>query len=204
MLSAVSDDYFGTSSAPPGALSGYPPPQSGVAGAYQSPMMTPPGWAPPASAAQPAAAAVTVSQAGLAAIGAAVAGLLTCLGAWGPWVRITGPEGFSVGFGGMHGGLDGKWALAAGALALVLGVALYTMPSGHPLRTGTAGAVVVVGLIGLIVVVHQYVVISDHVSEINGALASLLGVHASSGWGLWLAGFGCTCAGAAGVLSLVL
>jgi hypothetical protein len=186
MLSRVTDDYFGAPSTPPRPSSGMPL-SRGVPGGYAS---------------QPAPPGVTFSQTALAAIGVAVAGLLTSLGAWGPWLRITG-FGASINYGGLHSELDGKWVLGVGLVTLVLGGLLYAMPSGHGLRTAASIATIVVGVIGLVIVVHQYIELSDKVSDINGALGAYLSVHVSSGWGLWLAGFGCAGAGATGFLSLV-
>jgi hypothetical protein len=163
------------------------PPSQGFSGGY-----TP----------HPAPAGVTVSQSGLAAIGVAVAGLLMCLGAWGPWLRATG-FGANLDYGGLHSDLDGKWVMALGLVALVLGGLLYALPSGEGLRTAASIAVLIVGIIGLVVVVHQYVELSDKLSDVNGALGGLLRIHVESGWGLWLAGFGCAGAGATGFLSLV-
>jgi hypothetical protein len=179
----VGDDYFGGPAAPG---SGQAPAQG-----FSS------GYAP-----TPAPVGVTMSQAGLAAVGVGVAGLLMCLGAWGPWLRATG-FGANLDYGGMHAGLDGKWVMALGLATIVLGVLLYATPSGHGLRSITAIATVVIAVVGLVVVVHQYVELSDKLSDINGALGAFLKIHVESGWGLWLAGFGCAGAGATGVLSLV-
>jgi hypothetical protein len=202
MLSAVTDDYFGTSATPPAGG----PPSQGVPGAYPAPTGAPAGWAPPASPYQSQSAhGVTLSQSTMAAIGVAVAGLLTCVGAWGPWVRVSAAsEGFALDFGGLHSGLDGKWVLALGVIAAALGVALLTMPSGNELRTGSSIVLIIAGIVGVVLVGHEYVTISDHVSEINGAVPSYLGLHAGSGWGLWLAGFGSAGVTAGGVAALLL
>jgi hypothetical protein len=182
----VSDDFFGTPSAPP----------------HSPPIMTPPGWSPPAGAVPPQQS-VTFAQSSLAAIAVAVAGLITCLGAWGPWLHASG-GGLGFDYGGLHSELNGKWVLGVGLIGLVLGVVLYTLPSGHDLRRAVSIAVIVLGVIGLIVVVRQYVKLSDAVSEINGPLGAFLGIHVQSGWGLWLAGFGCAGLGVTGFFSLVL
>jgi hypothetical protein len=187
MLSGVGDDYFGAPLTPPaGQPTGMPFSQG----------------FPAASTPQPPSAGVSVSQSGLAAIGVAVAGLLMCLGAWGPWLRATG-FGASLDYGGLHSDLDGKWIMALGLGTLVLGGLLYAMPSGHDLRSVAAVLAIIVGIVGLVIVVRQYVELSDKLSDINGVLGAYLRIHVESGWGLWLAGFGGAGAGATGFVSLV-
>jgi hypothetical protein len=159
------------------------------------------------SRATSAAPSVTVSGRTLAAGGGVVAALFMCVGAAAPWLQIS-VFGVSVTRGGLHSPLDGKWLLLLGLVGLAAAAALAVASSGTQLRQLAAAGLLLVAVVGLVFVVHQYVVISDKAGEFNTFLSDIGGgavdVHMSSGWGLWLAGFGCAGAAAAAVLSFVL
>jgi hypothetical protein len=151
---------------------------------------------------------------------AAVGSALMLVGAWGTWVKI-GIFNISESVGGLHGGVDGRYVLALGLAALLTaGSAITTGQTNLQVRQICAGVLIVLGVIGLIIVVHSWVTISDQVERVNaftqsftdqygqlgdGAatrnplLASFDGIHVSRGWGLWLSGIASSITGLAGV-----
>jgi hypothetical protein len=192
MIFAVTDDYFGTGG---GSLPPTIPPQG-----WQAPVGT--------TVRPPATASVTVSAPTLAGIGGVVAALMMCLGAWAPWLHV-GSLGIGLDFSGLHSHLDGRYIMILGFVALMLSAGLLVLPRDHAIRTAAVAVLTLIGVVGLVLVVHEYVVLSDRASDINQAIGlsgvgNLLDIHVQSGWGLWLAGLGCAGASAAGVAAYLL
>lgn len=194
----MGDDFFFAPPPPPGH-----PPQG------------PPGYgAPPPP--NPAAAALPRGTATTVAAVAALSSVLMLIGAFGPWVTIHA-FGVSQTGGGMRSGLDGRYILALGIAAmLAAGTAVTAGQDSKQVRQVCAGALVVLGITGLIVVIHEWGSITTHVRQLNGfinsfgsALASNtpggsdpfgagFSLHVSRDWGLWLSGFASVVAGLAG------
>jgi hypothetical protein len=155
------------------------------------------GWRPPVTpnAVTAQASTLTVSTRVLVGIGACVAGALACLGAWAPWFSLS-IEGVTASFGGLHSHLDGDYLLVLGVIAMACGVALAALPAHSPSRPPVAMVLALVGIIGLIIAVRQYVHLSNTASQISNLSGMIpgnaLGLHAAAGWGLWLDGFACT------------
>lgn len=168
--------------------------------------------------------AIPMSSASVVSGVALVGSLLMLVGSWGPWVKIGLPFfGYSRAGGGLTSGLDGRYVLGLGIAALLTaGTALTTGQSSVQIRQICAGALIGLGMVGLILVVHEWVTISDHVRTLNSFIDQFrtqlsqysqsvggststdpfLGVgdtlKVSRGWGLWLSGIASSVTGLAG------
>jgi hypothetical protein len=137
----------------------------------------------------------------MAAWGGVFSSLLMCLGAWSSWLRVHGP-GATLNYGGLHAHLSGKWVLLLGLVVLACSVALLAMQQGNA-RTYVAAGLAAAGLLSLVITIHQYVVLSDRADAIN-RVGSFVGLHVSSGWGLWQSSIGSAGAVAAGAVFYLL
>lgn len=167
--------------------------------------------------------AIPMSSANVVAGVAAAGSLLMLVGAWGPWVKLGFPFiSYSHTVGGLTSGLDGRYMLGIAVAALLTaGTALTTGQSSLQIRQICAGALVGLGAIGLILVVHEWLTISDHVRTLNSFMAEFrtqlsqysqaVGgstsdpflsagdvMKVSRSWGLWLAGIASSITGLAG------
>jgi hypothetical protein len=165
---------------------------------FAAPVAPPTDWRPvqPVVDAARPATTFSVSSGTLVGLGAALAGVLACIGAWGPWFSVSF-FGVSANVGGLNSELEGRYALVLGLLGVVLGLVLGAAPPGTAGRGGVLGGLALVGVIGLIVVVHQDIHLSHITSAISqspnaSAFEASAGVHIGSGWGLWLDGFSFT------------
>jgi hypothetical protein len=191
MLARVGDDYFfagpaGQPTTPPSTLAHQPP------------------------------SAAPVSSANLI-VGAALLGsLLMLVGSWGPWLKLS-VFGFSDTAGGLHSEMDGRYVLALGIAGLLTaGTALTSGQSSHQIRQICAGVLTTLGVVALIIVIHEWVTISDHIRQFNAFAKPVLsqisstspsadpylsafdGIHVARGWGLWLSGIASSVTGLAG------
>jgi hypothetical protein len=87
---------------------------------------------------------------------------------------------------------------------VVLGVLLAAMPLAREARAAGCAAAVVIGVVGLVVVIHQHNELSSRLRLANDLLGAYLQIHIGAGWGLWLAGLGCVGAAAAGGLAFLM
>lgn len=223
MLCAVGDDFF------------YAPPGQGSAGQPQQPAPhapVDPGPAPGmpgysgyqheqvwAQVRADAPPSLPLSSANVVAGVAVLGGLLMVVGSWGPWIKV-GVFGFSETVGGLHDGLNGRYVLAlAIAVLLTGGTAMTAGQESLQVRQVCAGVLVALGVVGLGIVIHDWVTVSDQVARVNsytdafrnqatsefGAssqaqtlLNSFDGFHVSRAWGLMVSGVASAIAGLAG------
>jgi hypothetical protein len=162
--------------------------------------------------------AVPLSSANLIAAVAILGSLLMLVGSWGTWLKLS-VFGFSDTAGGLHSDLDGRYVLAVGIAALLTaGTAMTSGQTSNQVRQICAGVLAGLGAVGLIIVVHEWLTISDHVRQLNALtksfgsqfstqlgspaadqlLSSFDGVHIARGWGLWLSGIASSVTGLAG------
>lgn len=167
--------------------------------------------------------AVPMSSATVVAAVAGLGGLLMLVGSWAPWLSMQF-LGLSHKASGLDNGLDGRYVLALGVAALLAaGTAVTTGQVNRQIRQICAGALFGLGAIGLILVIHEWVTISDGVRDFNrvastvgsslhgslpatapgttgDAFSTLFqGLHVSRGWGLGLSGFASSVTGLAGM-----
>jgi hypothetical protein len=189
----VGDDYFGAPLTPSDPGPPVSPVQADVPAAF--PQMSP----QPA----PSAMSFTVGGSVVAAWGGVIAALFMGLGALSPWLRIHG-AGDDIEFGGLHSQLDGKWVLILAVVTLAGAVTPLALPPGSAARRYAAAGMAVAGLIALIVIVREFVVLSNRATAIDQDFATFVGLHVGSGWGLWQAGVGSAGALAAGIAGYLL
>lgn len=153
--------------------------------------------------------------AGVAALGS----LLMVVGGWAPWVKvgvgILGQQSVS----GHQQGLHGLIVLALGVAALLAAATAITSQSNPQLHRICAGALVGLGLIGLVVVIHDWSTLTDHFRKVNEFINSVNQSITSTGgstlpgldftltiskqWGLVLSGIASVVTGLAGVYLLL-
>jgi hypothetical protein len=138
----------------------------------------------------PAPTAVAGSNSSPVAALIAVAGVVMCLGAVGPWLHASA-YGQSFSYSGMHSQLDGRWVFALGVVVAALGLTLAVSQVASEARAAICAVCVVIGVVGLVVVIHQHDRLSVGVGFANAILGSFLPIKVGMGWGLWLSGFGC-------------
>jgi hypothetical protein len=135
------------------------------------------------------------------------------VGGWAPWVRVSA-FGMSERVGGLHGGLHGVYFLALGvACLLAAGAAVTSGAANQQVRQVCAGALVVLGVAGLIIVVHEWTTVTSRIQAANrfisvfansfpngGTLlpAGFDGLHVSRAWGLSLCGLASAVSAVAG------
>lgn len=225
MLSAVGDDFF---FAPP-PTSGAQPPQPTGATPPSDPGAGMPGYswaqhqAVQAQVGSDAGPSVPLSASTIVAAVAGLGALLMLVGSWGAWVKLTVfDEAQTV--GGLNRDLDGKYVLALGIAALlVAGTAVTTGQTNLQVRQICAGVLAGLGAIGLGIVIHEWVTVSDQFRQANEYLTSFANsfsqslppnstdplasqfadgfanaFHISKGWGLTLSGASSAVTGLAG------
>jgi hypothetical protein len=155
-----------------------------------------------------------VIVAGVGALGA----LLMIVGGWAPWVKVSFGGFGDQTVGGLHGGLDGGLVLGMGfAGLLAAGMAVTAQTNRQVVQIG-AGALVLVGAVGLIVVIHDWTTLSSHINQANAYFKDFLSsaptsggidvappgfdasslFHVAKGWGLMLSGVASVTTGLAG------
>jgi hypothetical protein len=164
--------------------------------------------------------AVPMSGGNLIAGVAALGSLLMLIGSWGPWIKVRIFH-FSETVGGLRSGLNGRYVLALAVAALLTaGTAMTSGQASRQVRQICAGVLAALGAVGLGLVIHDWVTISDHARQVNaytdlikgqaasqlGAsaaaqslLASFDGIHVARAWGLMLSGVASSVTGLAGV-----
>lgn len=108
-------------------------------------------------------------------------GLLAVFGAFGTWIRVTGPFATSLTSSGMSNGHDGPYVMVLGLLALGYGLARFT--SAH-LPGWLAWLAVVDGALLALVAIADTIDVHNKVQEVSSFAPTLSG-HV--GWGLIVA-----------------
>jgi hypothetical protein len=109
-----------------------------------------------------------------------VGGLLAAFGAFGTWIRITGPLDTSLTSGGMSNGHDGPFVLVLGLLALGYGMARFAA-ARVPIWLGWLA--VVDGALLALITIADAIDVHNKVQDVR-ELAPTLSGHV--GWGLIL------------------
>jgi hypothetical protein len=124
------------------------------------------------------------------AVLAGLAGIAAAAGALSPWFRFS-VLGVSVNIRGTNTSLDGRYALALGAVAIfVAGVALG-VGRDHVARVPAGVVLAVVGLAGLALMWHQGRRLKDARALLQSedsfkTLDRFLATHNATTWGYWL------------------
>jgi hypothetical protein len=105
-------------------------------------------------------------------------GLLAVFGAFGTWIRVTGPLGNSLTSGGMTHGHDGPFVLVLGLLALGYGVARFTSTR---VPAWLAWLAIVDGALLALVAIADTIDVHNKAQDVH-ELAPVLTGHV--GWGL--------------------
>jgi hypothetical protein len=130
-----------------------------------------------------------------------------CIGAWAPWFSLS-VYGVTAHIGGLNSHLDGRYAMALGVLSVLLGAVGAAVPHGASVRYAAAIALIVVGVVGVILIRHQYLHLTHHAISVGRAtglspLAKFFDVHAGASWGLWLDGISFGGIAGVGLVALV-
>jgi hypothetical protein len=207
-------DYFGGPAGPP-----VPPPLGSPPPAPGPGYLTAPQLPVSAPGTEPA---FVIPRSNATTVGAvaALAGLLMVAGAWAPWMSVSF-DGIRRTASGLDDGFDGRYLLIIGIVALLLALGAVVQHASAQARQSCAALLVLLGVVGLIVVIHEWTTISAHVRQMEdlfrslsavanssssegstapgvgfGALAAL---HIGKAWGLVLSGLACGATAAAGV-----